>query len=211
VTIPFAFAAGIACGWGAATTAASMFRRACILGIAGSIAALATMQWLMPVAYEMFRSATVRRAGAANVHISRGFNDRSLTDVAAVIDWIASARWPQDVETVSATIRELAPFSHDFNTLLFYFHQRVALCFAGAAVGVLALAVVSVVRQRTRARLAFGAAFVLYIASWYAAQAYAPLVPSPAAAAWLPNAAAATACLLTVALRVNAASNAASR
>jgi hypothetical protein len=71
-SIPVALSFGIACGWSRDGAAGTMLRRVLVHGIAGSLAALATMEWLVPAANQAFREAVIDQVGTANVHMPRG-------------------------------------------------------------------------------------------------------------------------------------------
>ncbi|MGH9374242.1 MAG: LptF/LptG family permease [Vicinamibacterales bacterium] len=187
LSIPVALSFGIACGWPRDTTARTMLRQVIVPGIAASVVVVAAMEWLVPAANQAFRAAAIRQIGADRVHISRGINERSLSELASLIRQTSPDRWPN--EAVSATIRELSAGNSAFSreTLQQHFHLKVALCLATAALGFLAVAIASVIHRRNLARTVFFSIFLAYIAAYFGAPATAHVLPA-AAVAWLPNA-----------------------
>jgi hypothetical protein len=190
LSIPVALAFGIACGWSRTASARTMLRRVTTLGIAGSVAALATMEWLVPEANQAFRTEVRRHVDPALVHIPRGINERSLSELWTLIKQTSPDRWPAGEDTISAAIGEMSGggrYAITRETLQLNLHVRIALCFATAMLCLLAVAIANLIRRRNLARSIFAGMILLYIAAYFGISTAAQVVP-PAVSAWLPNA-----------------------
>lgn len=196
LSIPIGLAFGILCGWASGTNGRAMLRRVLVLGIAGTLIALATAEWLLPAASQGFRATVNRRLAEAGRPVprfaTRGIAERSLSELAALVGKATVRRAVSTTERKSPspvtrkrfpTAPELMAAEH----LQFRLHQRLALCLAAAALTVLAVAVASAIARRNLARALFAGLFVLYVFGWYVAEAAAPAL-SPAVSGWLPNA-----------------------
>ena len=194
--IPIALAIGIVWGWSMRPTGRAMLRQVVVVGTAGVLISLATMEWLVPAANDGFRVSlsTLLAPTGRTVNISRGTGERSLSELAALIR-PASQMSPLEVTEYE---RALANF-HGIGTprrrpfrlvesLQLALHVRLALGFATFAFGVLAVAVAATFRCRNHGRAVFGGLVALYIGGWFGVEAIAPAV-SPVLAPWLPNAA----------------------
>lgn len=202
LSIPVALAFGIACGWSREASARTMLRRILVLGIAGSLGAVVTMEWLIPAANQAFRVEVMRRIDPALVHIPRGLNERPLSEVWTLIRRTSPDRWPVGEDTISAAIGEISGggrYAVTREKLQLNLHVRVALCFATATLCVLAVAVAKLICRRNLARSVFAAVVLLYISAYFGVAA-ASHVLSPALSAWLPNASLAAVSLVLLAL-----------
>ena len=198
LSIPVAVAFGIGCGWSRGLTARTMLRRIALLGIAGTAAALATMEWLVPDANQGFREMMIRQVGADRVHVARGINERSLSELAWLVRETSPERWRGHTDgAVSAALDELSmgrsPVTRQM--LRLNLHLRLALSLATAALCLLAVAIATAIPRRNLARAVFAGAAVLYVQAYSGAAAAAPVLPAPIVG-WLPNAAAVSFSLL---------------
>ena len=196
--IPIALAIGIVWGWSMRPTGRAMLRQVVVVGTAGVLISLATMEWLVPAANDGFRVSSSRLLAPTGrtVSISRGIGERSLSELAALIR-PTSQMSPFEVteyERALANLRGIGtPRRRPFRlveSLQLALHVRLALGFAAFAFGALAVAVAATFRCRNHGRAVFGGLVVLYIGGWFGVEALAPAV-SPVLAPWLPNAAAA--------------------
>lgn len=198
LSFPIAVAFGIGCGWSRKSTARTMRRRIALLGIAGSLAALSTMEWLVPDANQGFRVMMTAQAGPGPVHVPRGINERSLSELV----WLARETSPDRSradgdDAVAPVLRELSidgsPVTHEM--LRLNLHQRLALSLATGVLCLLAVAIAGVIPRRNLARAVFVVGAVLYVEAYSGAAAAAPALP-PAILGWLPNVAVATISLI---------------
>jgi lipopolysaccharide export LptBFGC system permease protein LptF len=197
--IPIAVAIGIVWGWSMRPTGRSMLSQVVVVGTAGVLISLATMEWLVPAASDGFRDSVSRLLAPTGrtVNISRGIGERSLSELAALIRPTSQMN-PFEVREYERALTN----RHRMGTtrrrplrlvesLQLTLHVRLALSFATFALGVLAAAVAATMRGRNHGRAVFGGLVVLYIAAWFGVEAMAPAV-SPVVSPWLPNAAAVT-------------------
>ena len=206
LSIPLALAIGIGCGWSKGTTGRDMLRRVALLGMAGAIVAAATLEWFMPAASRAYRATVVSRFAesgrAGTVTMPRGINERSLTELAALIRQTAGTRpfVDSEDERVLADLQEInaaMPRGRHItaNDLKLALYPRLALCFSTAALGLLAVATAAAIRNRNLARTVFAGLVVLYVSAWLGGASIVDVVP-PAVSAWAPNAAAAAISLM---------------
>jgi lipopolysaccharide export LptBFGC system permease protein LptF len=147
------------------------------------------MQWLVPAANQAFRVAVAAELGANNVHVSRGINERSLTEILTIVRAARPERWtPREDEWTAIQVGELRAdqpgLTHD--TLVRALHARLALCVAPSAFALLAIAIARSIPQRNKARAALAATVLVSIGSWL----FVPAAESPfsaVAGAWCPD------------------------
>ena len=80
-SIPAAVALGVCCGWSRRPAWRTLLARVALLGTTGALAALSTMEWLIPGANQEFHVMVMRQVGAERVHIVRGIGERSLSEL----------------------------------------------------------------------------------------------------------------------------------
>lgn len=192
-SIPIALSIGIVWAWSSRTDGRAMLRRVVVLGTAGVLISLATMEWLVPAANDGFRVTLTRVLAPAGITptISRGIGDRSLSELAALIR-PTSQMSPFEVTEYESVLRDLhgiaTPRGRRLESLKLALQVRVALAFAALALAILAVATAAAIRRRNLARMLFAGFVLLYVLLWFGAAAIAPAVP-PLVSAWLPNAA----------------------
>jgi lipopolysaccharide export LptBFGC system permease protein LptF len=174
VSLPAAVAFGIAVTWPKRAVRRVLLRRALVLGLAGVVLTLATMEWLVPAGDQAFREIVFRRLTdggipAESIHLPRGISDRSLSELATLA-----------VAESSAVDPALEP-----NQVKLALHVRLALSCATALLCMIAVAIACAVPGRTLGRFAFTGAAAFYILTFFVVPAMARIV-SPAVAPWLP-------------------------
>jgi hypothetical protein len=190
LSVPLAVSFGIACGWFRHAASAATLGWIVILGMLGSASGLATMEWLIPAANQAFRVTVTRLVAPAVVHVPRGLNERSLSELASLLREPSASGSLADAKAKWAVIDQMAATGGPFDRerVRRQFHMRVALCFATGALSLLGVAIGRCIRRRNLARSVFTAAVVLYIVAFFTVAAGSRL--SPAVSPWLPNAAA---------------------
>ena len=169
LSIPVAVALGFGCGWSREPTWRTLLPPIALLGIAGSLAALSTMEWLIPDANQGFRVMVMRQVGTERVHMPRGIGERSLSELVWLVRETSPDREQADRdEAVAAALRELSmgrsPVTHEM--LQLNLHQRLALSLATAVLCLLAVAIAGVIPRRNLARAVFAGAAVLYVEAY---------------------------------------------
>jgi hypothetical protein len=189
----------IACGWSRRANGRGMLRRVFVLGVAGALMSLATLEWLVPAGNQAWRVGISRRLAEAGHSVPptilRGINERSLSELAALVRKTTPLRpfSATEYEKISADLRDLTAGTSNGRDLTAHdlqlaFHARVAMCFATAALSLLAVAAARALARRSLARTVFAGLVLLYAFAWDGVAAIANTLP-PAASAWLPNAA----------------------
>jgi Lipopolysaccharide export system permease LptF/LptG len=188
LSLPVALSFGIACGWSRDATARTMLRRIMMLGVAGSLMAGATMEWLVPAANQAFRVEVMRHIDPAQVHIPRGISERSLSELWTLVKQTAP----------EASNGGRAGFTRDI--LQRNLHLRIALCFATTMLCLLAVAIANVTPRRNLARSVFAGVVLLYVGAYFFVSMAARVMP-PAVSGWLPNAGLAAVALVLLSVR----------
>jgi lipopolysaccharide export LptBFGC system permease protein LptF len=185
-----------------------MGRRILVVTLAATLLSLASMEWFVPQGNQAWRELVFRRiaatypADAAPV-LTRGINERSLSELAALTRAVSRPTASPQQDPILKTLEEISAAQAvriDPDRLRFMLHQRVALCFAPGILAVLAIGAATAVRRRARARVLFVGLVTVYVAAWINPPAAGVYALPAAAAAWLPNGAAIAVALLFVAL-----------
>jgi lipopolysaccharide export LptBFGC system permease protein LptF len=193
LSLPLAVAFGVALAWPKRAISRIMLRRALILGIGGAALTLVTMEWLMPAGNQAFREIVFRRltgdgVPAASIHLPRGPNERSISELVVLARRIPRKHLSGEYDRTESVIQELSAADPAFepSQLSLQLHVRFALSFATGVICVLAAAIASATRGRNLGRIVFASASVFYVLTF---MGYPPVarVVSPAIAAWLPT------------------------
>jgi hypothetical protein len=181
LSLPVAILAGVLYGSWGAQLASSIRRKIMVIGLAGSLASLGTMAWLVPAANQAFR------VGVAGRQLERGASEMSLGSLRERALAIRNETRPAE-KFFPVDARSKAAASAD---LLLMYHARVALA---AAVPIFALFGIGVMALRVgRARTAAigAAACILYLNYFFGLSSVPVSVFSResvvAGLAWLPN------------------------
>ena len=202
IAIPIALACGVAFGWSGDATARAMLRRVLMLVVAGTTLSLATMEWLVPAANQGFRVAALERLAGANPErrtLSRGINDRSLSELLTLVRRASPRRGLADADRAEAEIRELLRgmrLPRTVERLRVDIHVRAALCVATVPIALVAVATAGAVRRRTPARILFGSLTLAYVLSFAGLPRITHDLLPPPLSAWLATAAMAAVSLL---------------
>jgi hypothetical protein len=188
VSLPVAVAFGIAVTWPKRPIRRVLLRRALVLGLAGMVLTLATMEWFVPAGNRTFRT-TVFRALAVegippeSIHLPRGIGERSLSEL-AVLAW--RTRTAVGIHQHDAELDEIAAAQGTFGLeqLALAVQVRLILSCATGLLCLLAAAIASTVPGRAIGRLAFGGVTALYLLSFVALGDMAHIV-SPTVVVWV--------------------------
>jgi hypothetical protein len=181
LAIPLGVTFGILAGFGGGVVSARQRGAALAIALACSVAAFATMAWMIPATGQAFRIAVAQRVHpprAADVHLAKGAGEMTFSELRQKADSLTRAGLTRSALNLTLT-----------------YHTRLALSCATLALALFAVAVTSrePVRRWILAVAACGAFlayyFLLTAATMLGRESVLPVI----VAAWLPNAVFATA------------------